>query len=66
MAVEQELLQLSQELLDAIADRDWDKYAELCAVDLTAFEPEAGVCVCACMAWQCQRAGSPATGCSSC
>lgn len=38
---EQELLQLSQRLLDAIAANDWSTYEELCAPDLTAFEPEA-------------------------
>lgn len=42
MAVEQELLKLSQDLLQSIADRDWDRYAELCDDSLTAFEPEAG------------------------
>ena len=36
-----ELLGLTQRLLDAIAAGDWAKYTELCADDLTAFEPEA-------------------------
>ena len=36
-----ELLQLSQQLLDAIAVNDWAVYERLCATDLTAFEPEA-------------------------
>ncbi len=36
-----ELLALTQRLLDAIADGDWATYEELCAPDLTAFEPEA-------------------------
>src|SRR3954468_11030355 len=36
-----ELLALTQRLLDAIADGDWPTYEELCAADLTAFEPEA-------------------------
>jgi len=36
-----ELLQLSQQLLDAIAVNDWAVYEHLCATDLTAFEPEA-------------------------
>ena len=40
-AIRQLLLQRTQELLDAIADGDWPTYAELCAEDLTAFEPEA-------------------------
>ena len=36
-----ELLQLSQELLDSIATGDWATYARLCDADLSAFEPEA-------------------------
>ena len=36
-----ELLQLSQRLLDAVESQDWDTYAELCDPNLTAFEPEA-------------------------
>jgi ketosteroid isomerase-like protein len=36
-----ELLAVTQRLLDAIADGDWTTYEELCAADLTAFEPEA-------------------------
>jgi ketosteroid isomerase-like protein len=36
-----ELLSLTQRLLDAIASGDWNTYRELCADDLTAFEPEA-------------------------
>ena len=36
-----ELLQLSQRLLDAIADGDWAAYTELCDPTLTALEPEA-------------------------
>ena len=36
-----ELLALTQRLLDAIASGDWNTYRELCADDLTAFEPEA-------------------------
>jgi calcium/calmodulin-dependent protein kinase (CaM kinase) II len=36
-----ELLALTQRLLDAIAAGDWPTYEELCAPDLTAFEPEA-------------------------
>lgn len=36
-----ELLQLSQRLLDCIADGDWAVYEELCDPTLTAFEPEA-------------------------
>jgi calcium/calmodulin-dependent protein kinase (CaM kinase) II len=37
----QELLQLNQRLLDAIASADWSTYVELCDPSLTAFEPEA-------------------------
>ena len=36
-----ELLQVSQRLLDAIAANDWSTYVELCDPELTAFEPEA-------------------------
>jgi len=39
--VEQELIALTQRLLDAIAAGDWATYEELCAPDLTCFEPEA-------------------------
>jgi ketosteroid isomerase-like protein len=35
-----ELLALTQRLLDAIADGDWQTYEELCDPSLTAFEPE--------------------------
>jgi len=37
----QELLQLNQRLLDAIAQGDWATYEKLCDPGLTAFEPEA-------------------------
>ena len=37
-----ELLELNQRLLDAIADGDWETYAELCDAGITGFEPEAG------------------------
>lgn len=37
----QELLELSQRLLESIDRQDWSTYTELCAEDLTAFEPEA-------------------------
>ncbi|MBY0231371.1 MAG: DUF4440 domain-containing protein [Gemmataceae bacterium] len=36
-----ELLALTQRLLDAIAQGDWKTYAELCDESLTCFEPEA-------------------------
>ena len=43
MADEQhtELVRLTQKLLDAIANGDWDAYEQLCDPTLTAFEPEA-------------------------
>lgn len=37
----EELLALTQRLLDSIAAGDWATYHDLCADDLTAFEPEA-------------------------
>src|SRR5262245_59117442 len=36
----QELLKLTQRLLDAIASADWNTYQELCDSSLTCFEPE--------------------------
>ena len=36
-----ELLELNERLLKAISQADWDAYQELCADDLTCFEPEA-------------------------
>ena len=39
-AVNQELLQLNQRLLDSIARADWKTYEELCDPSLSAFEPE--------------------------
>lgn len=36
-----ELLDLSQQLLDAIAAGDWDAYENLCDPTLSCFEPEA-------------------------
>src|SRR5207237_8240814 len=39
--VADELLALTQRLLDAIAGGDWATYEELCDPSLTAFEPEA-------------------------
>ncbi|HMP02496.1 MAG TPA: DUF4440 domain-containing protein [Gemmatales bacterium] len=36
-----ELLQLTQRLLDAVTQRDWATYESLCSADLTCFEPEA-------------------------
>ena len=37
---DQELLQLNQQLLDAIAACEWATYEELCDPTLSAFEPE--------------------------
>lgn len=37
---EQELLALTQQLLDSIAAADWETYERLCDPTLTAFEPE--------------------------
>jgi calcium/calmodulin-dependent protein kinase (CaM kinase) II len=39
--VESELLALNQQLLESIAQGDWDTYQRLCDPTLTAFEPEA-------------------------
>lgn len=39
--LEEELLQLTQRLLESIATADWAAYQELCDPALTAFEPEA-------------------------
>jgi calcium/calmodulin-dependent protein kinase (CaM kinase) II len=36
------LLELNQQLLDAIAAADWETYAALCDASLSAYEPEAG------------------------
>jgi calcium/calmodulin-dependent protein kinase (CaM kinase) II len=38
---ENELVRLTQRLLDSIAQGDWATYQELCDPSLTAFEPEA-------------------------
>lgn len=35
------LIELTQELLEAIVARDWNTYERLCAADMTCFEPEA-------------------------
>jgi ketosteroid isomerase-like protein len=46
MTEPERLLQLTHDLLGAISAGDWNAYVELCAEDLTCFEPEArGVCV---------------------
>lgn len=40
-SISEELLRLTQRLLESIAERDWATYSELCDPSLTAFEPEA-------------------------
>lgn len=37
---EEQLLELSQQLLNSIDQQDWDTYTRLCDPALTAFEPE--------------------------
>jgi hypothetical protein len=39
--IEQEVLALTERLLRAIAEGDWPTYEELCAANMTCFEPEA-------------------------
>ncbi len=39
--IEQQLIALTQQLLESIADGDWETYARLCDASLSAFEPEA-------------------------
>ena len=39
--IEAEVLALTERLLRAIAEGDWNTYEELCAADMTCFEPEA-------------------------
>ncbi|MBM80624.1 MAG: DUF4440 domain-containing protein [Planctomycetaceae bacterium] len=41
MSAQEELLQLSKQLLDSIDQQDWQTYTNLCDENLTAFEPEA-------------------------
>ncbi|KAJ3045366.1 hypothetical protein HDV00_010236 [Rhizophlyctis rosea] len=40
--LESTVIAVTQQLLDAIANGDWDTYVKLCSPELTAFEPEAG------------------------
>jgi hypothetical protein len=40
------VLNLTQKLLDAIANKDWEIYTELTDEKLTCVEPETGNCVC--------------------
>ncbi|QDS91959.1 Calcium/calmodulin dependent protein kinase II Association [Roseimaritima multifibrata] len=37
----QDIIQRTQQLLDSVTGADWKTYQELCATDLTGFEPEA-------------------------
>jgi calcium/calmodulin-dependent protein kinase (CaM kinase) II len=37
---EEEILELTQQLLESIAAGDWETYQDLCDATLTAFEPE--------------------------
>lgn len=39
-STEKELLQLTERLLDSIANADWATYEQLCDPSLSAFEPE--------------------------
>lgn len=36
-----EIIDLTRKLIDSVVDSDWQTYTELCADDLTSFEPEA-------------------------
>ena len=38
---EANLLEINQQLLDSIAEADWNTYSDLCDDSLTCFEPEA-------------------------
>ncbi|MBY0589235.1 nuclear transport factor 2 family protein [bacterium] len=40
-AAEQEILDLTHQLLRSIAEADWEAYESLCDTSLTCFEPEA-------------------------
>jgi hypothetical protein len=40
-----EILDLNEQLLDAIMAADWDSYEKLCDPTLTAFEPESRGCL---------------------
>jgi len=41
LSTEKEVLECQRKLLDAIATCDWATYEQLCAEDMTCFEPEA-------------------------
>lgn len=36
-----EIIDLTHQLIDSVVSSDWQRYTQLCAEDLTAFEPEA-------------------------
>ena len=38
---ETEIIELTHRLIDSIVSSDWETYTQLCAEDLTAYEPEA-------------------------
>jgi calcium/calmodulin-dependent protein kinase (CaM kinase) II len=38
---EQEIIDLTHQLIESVVHSDWQTYSQLCADDLTAFEPEA-------------------------
>ncbi len=38
---EQEIIDLTHQLIESVVRSDWQTYSQLCADDLTAFEPEA-------------------------
>ncbi len=38
---EQEIIDLTHKLIESVVNSDWQTYTQLCAEDLTAFEPEA-------------------------
>lgn len=39
--IEEEILELTERLLESVASQDWHTYVSLCEPELTAFEPEA-------------------------
>jgi len=38
---ETEIIELTHQLIESIVSSDWETYTQLCAEDLTAYEPEA-------------------------
>lgn len=38
---EQEIIDLTYQLIESVVQSDWQTYSQLCADDLTSFEPEA-------------------------